>query len=240
MQHADIALCETGMQLQCQRMELYQSNQFTDQTPMEKSWLCDELEMRSRAFQEDRANYCQQNEELRRTCCARARQLRTDELSTQKEESKSFVNRLVVQIHELQDKVNSLNGAKEFYDPEPASTSGLSHVPSQHVRSPSPRGMMSDSCLQPDIRNSLGTSRHVFQNLPPRGEPSSAIFENSTGKIAEQREVLRQEPPNHAIPTPRFTRMFSTWRPLYRAGGGNPQNCMMENPRNQISDLHFE
>ena len=50
MQNADIALQETGMQLQSQRMELFQANQMTDQTRREKSQLCDELEMRTRAF----------------------------------------------------------------------------------------------------------------------------------------------------------------------------------------------
>ena len=81
MQNADIVLYETGMQLQSQRME--------------KSWLCHELEMRNRAFQEDRARNCQEIEELRRICCTeaeRARQLRSDELSTQKEEGKSTVS----------------------------------------------------------------------------------------------------------------------------------------------------
>ena len=41
----------------------------------------------------------------------------------QKEESKSTVNQLMVQIPELQDKGNSLNDANEFYDPETASSS---------------------------------------------------------------------------------------------------------------------
>ena len=50
IENADIALYETGMQLQSQRMELYQANQLTDQTRREKSWLCDEVEMRNRAF----------------------------------------------------------------------------------------------------------------------------------------------------------------------------------------------
>ena len=65
-----------------------------------------ELEMRIRAFQEDRARSGQENEELRRTCRTddeRARQLRNYELS---------------QIQELHDKVNSLNESREFYDPE--------------------------------------------------------------------------------------------------------------------------
>ena len=55
MRNADIAhYDEAGMQLESQRMELYQAHQLTDQTRREKSWLCDELEMRIRAFQEDR------------------------------------------------------------------------------------------------------------------------------------------------------------------------------------------
>ena len=37
----------------------------------------------------------------------------------------------MAQIEDLQDKVNSLNDAREFFVPETASTSGVSHVPSQ-------------------------------------------------------------------------------------------------------------
>ena len=98
-------------------MELYQANPLTDKTQGEKSWLCNELEMKNRAFQKDR---------LRRICCAeaeRARHLRVDEVSTQEQESKFTVNQLMVQIQELQDKVNFLNDTKEFYDPETASSS---------------------------------------------------------------------------------------------------------------------
>ena len=40
------------------------------------------------------------------------------------------MNQLAVQIQELQDEVNSLNDSNEIFDPEPASGSGLSHVPS--------------------------------------------------------------------------------------------------------------
>ena len=70
----------------------------SDQAQREKSWLCG-----------------QEIEELRRICCTeaeKARQWRSDELSTQKEESESTVNQFMVQIQELQDKVNSLNDAK--------------------------------------------------------------------------------------------------------------------------------
>ena len=83
----------------------------------------------------------------------------------------------MTQIQELQDKENSSTDAKEFCDPETASSSGLSYVPSQPVSIPSPRGMISrDSCVQLDTRNSLGTSGDVFEGLVARGEASSAFM----------------------------------------------------------------
>ena len=87
--------------------------------------------------------------------------------------------------------MNSWNGAQEFYDPETASSSGLSHVPSQPMSLPSPGGMISrESCLKPDTRNSLGTSGHVFEGLPARGETSSALFENFQGIVASSSSRL--------------------------------------------------
>ena len=60
------------MQLQSKRMELNQANQLTDQIRREKSWLCDELEMRNRAFKEERASNSAEIEEFLRICCAEA------------------------------------------------------------------------------------------------------------------------------------------------------------------------
>ena len=112
----------------------------------------------------------------------------------------------MVQIQELQDEVNSL----EFFDPETASSSGLSHVPSQLVSMPSPRVLISrDSCLQPATRNSLGTTGCVFEDLPAPDGPSSALFGISknlasascgsvlvdTGRVAERAGVLEREHP---------------------------------------------
>ena len=89
-----------------------------------------ELEMRNRLFRENQAKDCQEIEELRRTCCEeadRARQARIDELSMHQERRSP----MLTQIRELQNKVNSLSDAKEFYDPETASSSGATHVPDQ-------------------------------------------------------------------------------------------------------------
>ena len=104
-----------------------------------------------------------------------------------------------------------MNDAKEFNDPETASNSGLSHVPSQPMSIPSPRGMITlDSCLQLDTRNSLGTSGRVFEYLHALFGNSKNLASSScrlnpihTGKIAEQREVSRNETQNCTTPTPR-------------------------------------
>ena len=40
------------------------------------------------------------------------------------------VSQLLTQIQDLQNKVNSLSDAREFYDAETASSSGATHVPS--------------------------------------------------------------------------------------------------------------
>ena len=94
-------------------------------------------------------------------------------------------------IQELQDKLNSWNDAQEFHDPEIASSSRLSHVPSQPMSLPSPGGMISrESCLKSDTRNSLGTSGHVFEGLPARGETSSALLENFQGIVASSSSRL--------------------------------------------------
>ena len=99
---------------------------------------------RNRAFQEDRARDCQNIEELRRICCMES----------------DRVTQLLAQIHYLQDKV------EKFNDPEPASSSQVSHLQSQPMSIPTLRGMVSHgSCLPPDTRNSLGTSRNFFESL---------------------------------------------------------------------------
>ena len=107
-----------------------------------------------------------------------------------------------------------------------------------------------DSCMPPDSRNSWSASGNVFESLPARGEPSSALFENSRGlassccglrpgntdNILEQGERVRPEPQSCTIRTPRFAQVPG---PLYRTGGTYFQNCMMETPRCSISELHL-
>ena len=85
------------------------------------------------------------------------------------ERTPTTVRQLLVQIQDLQNKVNSLSDAIEFHDSETGSSSGATHVSSQPLIIPSPRTMRSrDSGLPLDTRNSLGSSGNVFERLPAR------------------------------------------------------------------------
>ena len=185
----------------------------------------------------------------------RARHLRICELSVQKKDNPFTVNQLLGQIQDLQDKMNSSNNTREFYDPQSASSSGVSHVPSQPLSIPSSRGMISsDSFLPHDTRNSLGTSGNIFESQSARDGPSSAFFERpknlassscglrkgNTGKFMEHGGGVRREPQSSTIPTPRFTTNHSTWTPTYHTGGTYSQNGTKDirdtQSRNSISE----
>ena len=85
----------------------------------------------------------------------RARRWRS-ELSTQRRKVNPTVSQLMVQIQDLQDKVNSLTVQKNSHVLK-------STYPSQPVSIPSPRGMINrDSCLQPASRHSFGYIRIRF------------------------------------------------------------------------------
>ena len=118
--------------------------------------------------------------------------------------------------------------AREFYDPETASSSGATHVLSQPSTAPSPRGTLCrDSGLPFDTRNSMGTSGNVFESLPARNGPSSALFENSrnlassscglgpgtAGNVVERGRGTRRELHSSSLPTARFNQGFATLNP---------------------------
>ena len=157
--------------------------------------------MRNRIFQESRARTCQEiwgisENLLQKKKTDRARQARIDELSMHQERNPTTVSQLVNQIQDLQNKVNSLSGARELYDPETASSSGATHVPSQPSTMPSPRTVpCRDSGLPHDTRNIVGSSGNFFERLPAReGRTSTLRIETwhswkytATGKWNETR-----------------------------------------------------
>ena len=135
------------------------------------------------------------------------------------------------------------------YDPETASSSGASHVPSQPLIIPSPRGVCSrDFGLPPDTRNIMGTSENVHESPPAQEGPSSALFENSsscglepgnTGNIMEHGRRVRREPQSMSVPTPLFNQGLATLNPVSRTGGTYSHNGMMNCPRFPISEMHL-
>ena len=198
--NSDIALYKVNLEFESQRLQLQQANQWADQAQRDKMSLHGELEMRSRLFREHQANDCQEIEELMRTCCEeadRARQARIDELSVHHERNPMTVSQLLTQIHDLHNKINSLSDAREFYDPDAASSSGATHVPSQPSTFPSPRTTpCRDSGLPHDTRNIVGTSRNVFERPPAQDGRPSAFFNNSKN-LATSSQELRPDTERH-------------------------------------------
>ena len=62
--NADIALYETNRELNSQRLELHQANQWAGQAQREKINSFGALEMRNKIFQENRARDCREIEEF--------------------------------------------------------------------------------------------------------------------------------------------------------------------------------
>ena len=101
-----------------------------------------------------------------------------------------------------------------------------------------------------DAENSMGNSQNIFESLPAREGPSSALFENSknlasfscelgSGNAVEHRKGVRPDPQSSSMPTPRCDQSLGTLNPLYHIGGTCSQNGVMDYPRYPISELHL-
>ena len=108
------AFQEINQEFESQRFRLNEASRWADQAQRDKISLYGELELRNRLFQENHARDCQEIEKLRRICCEeadQARQARNEELSMQQQRNPSTVCQMMVQIRDLQNKVNSLSDA---------------------------------------------------------------------------------------------------------------------------------
>ena len=139
--------------------------------------------MRSKFFQESRAINCQDIEELRRFCCEEtdtARQLRTDELSTQHERNPTTVSQLLTQNSGFAEQREFPGRCKRILRSRDSEQLWIIPRSRQPLNFPSPIGKLSrDSGLPLDTRSTMGASGNVFASLPAREGPSSALFENS-------------------------------------------------------------
>ena len=66
--NSEYAMIESRRELESQRRQLLEANQWADQAQRERIHLCSELEMKNRLHQECYARSCQEIEELRRRC----------------------------------------------------------------------------------------------------------------------------------------------------------------------------
>ena len=149
--------------------------------------------------------------------------------------------------------MNSLSDSRKFYDPETASSSGLSHVPCHPMSVPSPCGMLSPgSCLQP-THGTYMVHRETFLKiyLRCRQQLVLEIQEVQQIHIANPclwtQEDLQHEQTNlrELFNTLQYLHRdlqgsFKLGNPLSHAEGTYPQNCMVEQPRNQVSEVHFD
>ena len=69
---------------------------------------------------------------------------------------------------------------------------------------------------------------------------SSEPVSLNTGRLAERAIEVERNPQIFALPTPRLARKWSTWNPPSHAEGVYPQNCMVELPRDQVPEMHFD
>ena len=259
---SEFGLYETHRKLESLRMELHLANQWADQAQREKINLCGELIMRNRLQYECQVRTSEEIEELRRICheeTNQVRKLKIEELSPRQERDPDTVSQLLAQIQGLQGQVNSLADAREFHDPDTASSSRAPHVPSQPVIVPTSRGMLSrDSGLPPTTRDTLGTAGNVFESVPAREGSSSAVFESSrdlatsscgprpesTDKtLVQDREVMR-EPQNSSEAVPCFQRgagVFDHTCGTYSHGGMSDirdfpsRKCILENSQTLLN-----
>ena len=76
-------------------------------------------------------------------------------------------------------------------------------------------------------------------HLVPETATHCELVSLNTGRSVANIDELENNQ-SLAKPTPRVARQFSTWNPPSHAEWAYPQNCMVEQPRNQVSEMHFD
>ena len=183
----------------------------------------------------------------------RAQEQQVDEFSIQKlRENHETDQQLTFQLQQVQGQLNSMNDSGDFQDVESKFCGRSSHVSSQLAMIPSSRALRSrDKRLPLDTWNQSGVQQNVFGNQistcdSPRDFPqrihSSDVQRNReavpeagrTKTIHTSENRLNQD----TIPMPTFAT-----RPLTTSSTMPvklPQNNMVGQQRQQISELHFD
>ena len=189
----DHSFQEISQEIESQRCRLNQASKWADHAQRQKISLYGELELRSRLFQENHARDGREIEELRRICCEeieQTRKARSEELSVQQRRNPTTVSQVMAQIQYLQNKVNSLSDAREFYDPESESSPGATHVPDRTSTILCSRTLpRCDSGLARSTNNFTGIMGIVFERPLAQEGQSSTIFNNSKNLASSSQDV---------------------------------------------------
>ena len=168
------------------------------------------------------SNRLPKNWSMRRTCCAeahRARQAGVDELSMHQERNPATLRRLLTQSQDLQNKVNSLSDAREFYDLKQRAVLERPTFPVRTLLFRVPEPCLAAILRLPhNSRNIMGTSGNVFERLPAREGQTSTQFNDAKNLASSSQKLgpgtegntkrpeseMRREPQHLSIPVPRF------------------------------------
>ena len=108
----------------------------------------------------------------------------------QQQRNPATVSQMMAESLDLQNKVNSLSDAREFYDPESGNSSGATHVPDQTSTILSSRILPRCDCGLPrNTQNRTCIMGNVSERpLVQEGQPS-AIFHNSKNSASSSQEL---------------------------------------------------
>ena len=162
-------------------------------------------------------------------------------MSLHQERNPATVSQLLTQIRELQNKVNSLSDAREFFDPESGSSSGATHLPDQASTILSSRTLpRCDSGLPRDTQNGTGITGNVFERPPAQEGLFSTILNNSKNWASSSQELradtettrkresyMKRESLNTSVPSHHFGSRSGM---LNLTGGTYSHSGMMEYP----------
>ena len=183
----------------------------------------------------------------------RAQEQRIDEVSVQKlRENHDAIQQLISQLQQMQEQMNSMNCSGEFQDIKSNFCGRLSHVSSQPVMIPRSRALLSrDKRLPLDTWNQSGLQENVFENqFSPFDQPRDFRQRVSSDNVHRNREGVpeaERTKTSHTsedrqnqgtIPMPTFaTRQLTTSSTIPVE---LPQNFMVGQQKQQISELRFE
>ena len=207
--NSEYALIESRRELESQRRQLLEANQWADQAQRERIHLCSELEMKNRLHQECYARSCQENEELRRRCFSEENGVtrqKWNEYSLQQDQESRTVSLLRDQIQKLQDRSEFIEDSKIFQDPDSPSSFGSAHV-SHQALIPSSR----ESRMQRNTLEDMGIPGSAFDCQPARRVPEES-YKDSRNLAApsgiQRREGIEKsgsEEPLQPMPLPCFS-----------------------------------